>query len=194
MIKHEATVRTVYGLIIFIFFCFNATAQMEQANTIDIHKHSRVFTTAVYEERYNALIKEVRCPKCQNQNVADSNAQIAKDMRRKIYEQVESGKTEEEVLDYLTARYGNFVRYTPPLDAATFILWYGPWILAFAVVFFVFKRIYNQKLTNDKKKDTTHLEHDNFSQESSATLNKNVFRKDTVDLLQKWETGINKKD
>lgn len=80
-------------------------------------------------ERYRTLTEELRCPKCQNQNIADSDAPIAMDLRREIYRMLDEGKSNEEIVDFLVARYGDFVRYNPPVDARTWLLWYGPWLL-----------------------------------------------------------------
>jgi cytochrome c-type biogenesis protein CcmH len=76
--------------------------------------------------RYRTLVEELRCPKCQNQNIADSNAPIAMDLRREIFRMLEEGKSNDEIVEYLVARYGDFVRYKPPLNAKTMLLWYGP--------------------------------------------------------------------
>ncbi len=87
------------------------------------------FNTDAERERYRTLVEELRCPKCQNQNIADSNAPIAMDLRREIYRMVESGQSNEQIVDYLVARYGDFVRYKPPVNAKTLVLWYGPFAL-----------------------------------------------------------------
>lgn len=79
--------------------------------------------------RYRTLTEELRCPKCQNQNIADSDAPIAMDLRREIHRMLGEGKSDEEIVDYLVDRYGDFVRYNPPVDARTWLLWYGPWLL-----------------------------------------------------------------
>lgn len=76
--------------------------------------------------RYRTLVEELRCPKCQNQNIADSNAPIAMDLRQEIFRMLEEGQSNEEITEYLVARYGDFVRYKPPVNAKTFMLWYGP--------------------------------------------------------------------
>ena len=89
------------------------------------------FETAEQEARYQQLITELRCPKCQNQNLKDSDAPIAEDLKAVIHEQILQGKTDEEIIEYLTARYGNFINYKPPLDKATVILWIGPLVLLF---------------------------------------------------------------
>ncbi|SER04596.1 cytochrome c-type biogenesis protein CcmH [Azotobacter beijerinckii] len=84
------------------------------------------FKSDAERERYRSLIEELRCPKCQNQNIADSDAPIAMDLRREIYRMLGEGQSDEQIVDYLVARYGDFVRYKPPLDARTLLLWYGP--------------------------------------------------------------------
>lgn len=84
------------------------------------------FKDEAERERYRTLVEELRCPKCQNQNIADSNAPIAMDLRREIYRMLGEGQSNEQIIDYLVARYGDFVRYKPPVNAKTLVLWYGP--------------------------------------------------------------------
>lgn len=84
------------------------------------------FETEAERERYRVLIAELRCPKCQNQNLADSNAPIAMDLRREVYRMLEEGQSDEQIVDYLVDRYGDFVRYRPPVDERTWLLWFGP--------------------------------------------------------------------
>lgn len=87
------------------------------------------FSTPVLEVRYKALSQELRCPKCQNQNIADSNAPISRDLRAIVHEQLEAGASDEEIIVYLVDRYGEFVRYRPGVDNNTFWLWSAPLIL-----------------------------------------------------------------
>lgn len=84
------------------------------------------FRDETERERFRTLTEELRCPKCQNQNIADSNAPIATDLRREIYRMLEEGKSNGDIVDYLVMRYGDFVRYKPPVDARTYLLWFGP--------------------------------------------------------------------
>lgn len=84
------------------------------------------FGSEAERERYRTLTEELRCPKCQNQNIADSNAPIAMDLRKEIYRLLEEGKSDEQIVDFLVARYGDFVRYKPPVNARTVLLWFGP--------------------------------------------------------------------
>ncbi|MDV7210600.1 cytochrome c-type biogenesis protein [Azotobacter beijerinckii] len=98
--------------------------------TLSMAAHAAIdtyeFKSDAERERYRSLIEELRCPKCQNQNIADSDAPIAMDLRREIYRMLGEGQSDEQIVDYLVARYGDFVRYKPPLDARTLLLWYGP--------------------------------------------------------------------
>ena len=95
--------------------------------------HARVevheFDSPAQEARYNKLIAELRCLVCQNQNLADSNAELAVDLRRKTYEMVKQDKTEKEIADYMVDRYGEFVLYRPPLTSNTLLLWAGPFVI-----------------------------------------------------------------
>ena len=84
------------------------------------------FKGEVERERFRSLTEELRCPKCQNQNIADSNAPIATDLRREIYRMLDDGRSDKEIVDFLVMRYGDFVMYKPPLDSRTWLLWYGP--------------------------------------------------------------------
>ena len=71
-------------------------------------------------------MQELRCPKCQNQNIADSDAPIAMDLRAQIFRMLEEGQSNEQIIDFLVSRYGDFVLYKPPVTARTLLLWYGP--------------------------------------------------------------------
>lgn len=84
------------------------------------------FSTQAERDRYRVLVEELRCPKCQNQNIADSDAPIAMDMRDEIFKKLEEGESNEQIVGYLVDRYGDFVRYKPPVNNRTLILWYGP--------------------------------------------------------------------
>jgi len=84
------------------------------------------FDSVAQEQQYRELTSSLRCPKCQNNSIADSNAMIAADMRLKVYELMKQGQSKAQITDYMVARYGNFVTYEPPLTAATLILWLGP--------------------------------------------------------------------
>ncbi|WP_044365812.1 cytochrome c-type biogenesis protein, partial [Vibrio fluvialis] len=84
------------------------------------------FDTPEQETQFQELSNTLRCPKCQNNSIADSNAELAKDLRHKVYEMTKEGKSKDEIVDYMIARYGNFVTYNPPFTLSTAILWLGP--------------------------------------------------------------------
>ena len=84
------------------------------------------FADEAERERYRELTKELRCPKCQNQDIADSNAPIAADLRREIFRMLGEGKSNQQIVDFMVDRYGDFVRYKPALSARTWLLWFGP--------------------------------------------------------------------
>ncbi|MDW8846807.1 cytochrome c-type biogenesis protein [Erwinia sp. MMLR14_017] len=92
------------------------------ADNIDTYK----FNSVEQEQQYRHLTESLRCPKCQNNSIADSNAMIASDMRLKVYELLQKGQTPDQVKQYMVARYGNFVTYEPPVMPSTIILWAGP--------------------------------------------------------------------
>ena len=78
------------------------------------------------EAQFNHLLKNLRCLVCQNQDLADSNAGLAKDLREQVYHLVQEGKTDNEVEQYLASRYGDFVLFKPPVKGVTLLLWFGP--------------------------------------------------------------------
>jgi cytochrome c-type biogenesis protein CcmH len=84
------------------------------------------------EQRVMALARELRCLQCQNQSLADSNADLAKDLRDQIREKLQRGETERDIIDYLVARYGDFVLWRPPFKPTTLLLWLGPALLVVA--------------------------------------------------------------
>ena len=91
---------------------------------------ARGFSSPEHEQRYHALVDELRCLVCQNQNIAESNADLASDLRREVYRMVEDGRSEDEIAGFMVARYGDFVLYRPPVRSGTILLWAGPFVLA----------------------------------------------------------------
>ena len=98
------------------------------------------FTSPQQESDYHQLTESLRCPQCQNNNIADSNATIAVDMRGKVFELLQEGKSKNDVVDYMVARYGNFVTYDPPMTASTLVLWIAPLLLVLLGVVFLLIR------------------------------------------------------
>lgn len=106
-------------LFLLLFISFSATA------SIEVYQ----FDTPEQELRFRTLIDELRCPKCQNQNLSGSDAEVAKDLKKRAYQLMKQGKTDEEIRSYLIDRYGDFISYRPPLRAGTTLLWFGPLLL-----------------------------------------------------------------
>ena len=98
------------------------------------------FTSPQQESDYHQLTQSLRCPQCQNNNIEDSNATIAVDMRGKVFELLQEGKSKNDVVDYMVARYGNFVTYDPPMTASTLVLWIAPLLLVLLGVVFLLRR------------------------------------------------------
>ncbi len=104
---------------------------------IDIHQ----FDSPEKEALYKKLTGELRCTVCQNQSIGESNADLAKDLRRKTYEMVSAGKDEQFVLDFMTQRFGDFILLRPPFQNNTLALWIGPLVILIVAVFFLIKFI-----------------------------------------------------
>jgi len=98
------------------------------------------FSSPQQESDYHQLTQSLRCPQCQNNNIADSNATIAVDMRGKVFELLQEGKSKNDVVEYMVARYGNFVTYDPPMTASTLVLWIAPLLLVLLGVVFLLRR------------------------------------------------------
>lgn len=97
------------------------------------------------EARVNEVSAELRCLVCQNQSLADSHAGLAIDLKNQVREQLQAGRTPPQVIDYMTARYGDFVRYRPPLKATTVLLWAGPFMLVLGGLFGLWRALARQQ-------------------------------------------------
>ena len=99
------------------------------------------FDSAEMEADYKQLVEELRCLVCQNQNLAGSDADLARDLRRETYEMLQQGKSQQEVVDFMVARYGDFVLYRPQFKSSTYLLWLGPFLLLLLVLYLVVRRL-----------------------------------------------------
>lgn len=113
----------MWRFIFWFALCFSASASSYAA--IDVHE----FESEVQRVRYQSFIDEMRCPKCQNQSLSGSDSPIAMDLRNEIYLLIKEGKSDKEVVDYMVARYGEYILYKPRISALTMLLWFGPVIL-----------------------------------------------------------------
>jgi len=115
------------------------------AANIEVYQFEDPEQEAIYKD----LIGELRCLVCQNQNIADSSAELAQDMRRKTYELVKSGKDKGEVAEFMAERYGDFVLYKPPFNATTALLWVGPFLLFFIAIGLMLRTIRARRADNE---------------------------------------------
>ena len=99
------------------------------------------FDNELQETRFQSLLNELRCPKCQNQSLADSDAPIAHDLRQKIYELLKEGKSDQEIRDYLIARYGEFITYRPAFHGSNLLLWLGPGLLLLIAMILAYRLV-----------------------------------------------------
>lgn len=111
-------------VFLLVFFAISGVSSADVANVYN-------FDTTQQEERFQGLAEELRCPKCQNQNIADSGAPIAKDMRDEVYRMMLGGASDDDIVNALVARFGEFVRYKPEVEKRTFLLWATPFIAVF---------------------------------------------------------------
>ena len=120
-------VSQLFGFVPLLFLLISATAHAG----IETH----IFDDKEKEGIYKDLITELRCLVCQNQNLAESNAELALDLRQQTYDMIQAGSSKSDVVDYMVQRYGDFVLYRPPFQASTLLLWIGPFIfLLFALL------------------------------------------------------------
>ncbi len=124
--------------ILLIFMLFTLSH-----NLYAIDKNPTGFDSPEQEQRYQALINELRCVVCQNQSVGDSNAELAQDIRELVHKKIHAGETDQQIKDFMVERYGEFVLYNPPINAKSYILWYGPLVLlllAFIMLVYFIRR------------------------------------------------------
>src|SRR5438309_9199875 len=138
------------ALLISLVICFASVALAKEAKPAEDPQ---------IEQRMRALTEQLRCLVCQNETLADSRADLAEDLRKQIREQMLAGKTDQEIIAFLTQRYGDFVLYKPPVKSTTYLLWFGPFVLLVAgtaVLYRFVKRrrelIQEKPLTADEQK------------------------------------------
>ncbi|MDE2422186.1 MAG: cytochrome c-type biogenesis protein CcmH [Gammaproteobacteria bacterium] len=115
--------RVIFFVRIAIFCLFGIVSTITLSATSDA---DLTFLNPTQEMRYRALIEEFRCPKCQNANLAGSDAPIAQDLKHKTYLLIQQGQSDDQIRQYMTSRYGDFISYKPPINHATWLLWFAP--------------------------------------------------------------------
>ena len=122
--------------VILIVFCLLGWLAPVQAS-IEAYQ----FESTEMEADYNQLINELRCLVCQNQNLAGSDADLARDLRRETYDMLNEGKSQQQVIEFMVERYGDFVLYRPQFKSTTYLLWLGPFLLLLCVLVFLVRRL-----------------------------------------------------
>ncbi len=137
------------------------------------------FNNPAFEMRFNQLSQELRCPKCQNNNIADSNAPLSVDLKNIIYEQLHAGASDEEIVNYLVERYGDFITYRPPVKPSTWFIWFGPFVVLFIGAVVILRFVMGRKKPAEIQQQVSN--DNNASANSQALLNewKNEFPKDS---------------
>jgi cytochrome c-type biogenesis protein CcmH len=129
-------------LLILVFFCFAGPIVAKEAQPNEDPK---------IEQRMKVLTEQLRCLVCQNETLADSRADLAEDLRQQIREQMKAGKSDQEIIAFLTDRYGDFVLYKPPVKRTTYLLWFGPFILLIAGTGMLYRYLkHRRELIQDK--------------------------------------------
>ena len=113
-----------------IIACLFGVLSINAYAAIDVYD----FDSVQQEAQYRGLIEELRCPKCQNQNLAGSDAPIAQDLKQKTYDMIKEGRSDGEIRAYMQERYGDFITYKPPVRPSTWILWFFPPLLLIALI------------------------------------------------------------
>lgn len=124
--------QTSFALCLLLLLALPGNAQNAQPATGD---------DPAIEQRLNNLSKELRCLVCQNETLADSQAGLADDLRREIREQMKAGKSDQEIISFLTQRYGQFILYRPQVTPTTYLLWFGPFVLLVVGLLILFRYI-----------------------------------------------------
>lgn len=136
-----------------LFFLAAVLLAAAASGRVEVHS----FEGPEQEARYNKLIAELRCLVCQNQNLADSNAELAVDLRRKTYEMVKQDKSEGEIVDYMVDRYGEFVLYRPRLTNSTLLLWGGPFIILVIGISLLIRTVRRRRAGRDNNIDDARI-------------------------------------
>lgn len=126
---------------ILVILCLSLFTSLSYA---EIEHHD--FQSLEQEQSYQTLISELRCLVCQNQTIADSNADLAKDLRRQVYEMLQQGQSQQQIADFMTERYGDFVLYNPNFNLKTGLLWLGPAL--FLLIGLIAVLLFARKKTN----------------------------------------------
>ena len=150
------------------------------------------FSSDQLRDRFQVLVTELRCPKCQNQNLADSNSPISADLRTEIFRMLEEGSTDQEIIDFLVVRYGEFVMYRPPVKKTTLILWLAPGLLL--IVGIIIITVMRRRHTLDDATATSILASEELERLNKLLGDDNVMNTGTMDTDSMSTSAINSEE
>ena len=128
------------SILFCLFVCLQAFSTLCVAAPIETFK----FDSPEAEKIFHKLSEELRCLVCQNQNIAESNSELAKDLRSEIHTMLIDGQSEEQIVEFMVQRYGDYVLYRPPFKPMTWLLWFGPFLVFLLGLFFVIRLLKSQ--------------------------------------------------
>lgn len=143
MAKFKHTLTTIVACICFTTSNSIMASELFVADQSNLIEQVELFEfdNTAQQKHAISLAKSLRCPQCQNQNLVESNSPMAMDLRLMVYQQVKQGKTDSEIIEFMTERYGEFVRYKPSLNARTVVLWLAPLLILALLVLLMLKLV-----------------------------------------------------
>ena len=169
-----------------IIACLFGVLSINAYAAIDVYD----FDSVQQEAQYRGLIEELRCPKCQNQNLAGSDAPIAQDLKQKTYDMVKEGRSDGEIRDYMQERYGDFITYKPPVRPSTWILWFFPPLLLITLIAGWFWQSKRRQRTASGQSGMIVESAAALSAAEKAELDRLLSRADTNDSVNKIDNDI----
>ena len=156
------------ALNVLLVLLFVAFSQSLLASSVDTYQ----FSKPEYETRFHELNKILRCPKCQNQNLADSNSMISQDLRKEVFRLIEEGRSDDQIMEFMVMRYGDFVLYKPKLDNKTYFLWFGPAVFGVIGVMILLVVVIRQRGKRQLDTQDSELTEDKLSDSEQQALDK----------------------
>ena len=174
------------NLVSLIIACLFSVLSINAYAAIDVYD----FDSVQQEAQYRGLIEELRCPKCQNQNLAGSDAPIAQDLKQKTYDMVKEGRSDGEIRAYMQERYGDFITYKPPVRPSTWILWFFPPLLLITLIAGWFWQSKRRQRTASGQSGMIVESAAALSAAEKAELDRLLSRADTNDSVNRMDNDI----
>lgn len=190
LIKHMKTLSTTFASFIsacLLSISLAMSVSMTAYAAIDVYD----FDSIQQEAQYRGLIEELRCPKCQNQNLAGSDAPIAQDLKQKTYDMVKDGRSDTEIRSYMQERYGDFISYKPPVRPSTWILWFfPPLLLVFLIVGWFWQSKRHQRIASGQSGVTVDSGAAALTAAEQAELDRLLSRADSNNSVNRTDHDI----